>query len=95
MVPCLEILLPEIMEFYESNPEMKNGLRKKYPDIADDKLQDVVYKRLQEFAPYTRTRLTAPILIKVFDKFMELKESGKLTDPYEQYYELLRTVSLL
>ncbi|MFH0837239.1 MAG: HD domain-containing protein [Candidatus Aenigmatarchaeota archaeon] len=93
MVSCLENILPDIMDFYNKYPEMKAVLRKKYPGVADDKLQDAIYKRLQEFAPYTRARLTDPILIKVFDNFMELKEAEKLTDPYEQYYELLKTVS--
>ena len=45
------------------------------------------YDRMDEFFPYTRDRITDPILLKIFDILMK-KEFIDI-DPYTQYFSLL------
>ena len=60
-------------------------------DKFDPAVQALRYERLgyavQDFYPYTRARLTDPVLVAVFEALMNGKGSG--VDPYRRYFELL------
>ena len=77
----------QIEEFYHDNPGRMTDLKRCYPGVPEEGLFPAIRKRLEEFYPYTRERLTGPILITVFDELMKREINGM--NPYMKYYTLL------
>lgn len=78
-----------IKMFYTENPERMEELRKLkcYSHVSGEGIWYAMREMLQELYPYTRERLSNPILITTFEELMKREESG--VEPYTPYYTLL------